>query len=94
MLEFKIIERLSPNEELLKAINTFDKKIINGEIKVILNTNLKVIKPTTYLIKSPIKLTILEYQVNEINSKNFYIKEYQMKYNLKEILKSLKSLNH
>ena len=94
MLEFKIIERLSPNEELLKAINTFDKKIINGEIKVILNTNLKVIKPTTYLIKSPIKLTILEYQVNEINNKNFYIKEYQMKYNLKEILKLLKSLNH
>ena len=94
MLEFKIIERLSPNEELLNAINTFDKKIINGNIKVILNTNLKVIKPTTYLIKYPIKLTILEYHVNEINNKNFYIKEYQRKYNLKEILELLKSLKH
>jgi len=29
MLEFKVIEKLSPNEELLNAINTFDKKIIN-----------------------------------------------------------------
>ncbi len=94
MLEFQVIEKLLPNNELLNAINTFDKKIIHGEIKVILNTNLKVIKPTTYIIKSPVKLTILEYQVNEINNKNFYIKEYQMKYNLKEILELLKSLNH
>ena len=94
MLEFKVIEKLSPNEELLNAINTFDKKIIQGEIKAILNTNLKVIKPTTYIIKSPVKLTILEYQVNEINNKNFFIKEYKMKYNLKEILELLKSLNH
>ena len=94
MLEFKVIEKLLPNNELLNAINTFDKKIIHGEIKVILNTNLIVIKPTTYLIKFPIKPTILEYQVNEINNKNFYIKEYQMKYNLKEILELLKSLNH
>ena len=94
MREFNVIENLSPNKDLLNAINTFDKKIINGNIKVILNTNLKVIKPTTYIIKSPVKLTILEYQVNEINNKNFYIQEYQMKYNLKEILELLKSLNH
>ena len=94
MLEFKVIEKLLPNNELLNAINTFDKKIIHGEIKVILNTNLKVIKPTTYIIKSPINLTILEYQVNEINNKNFYIQEYQMKYNLKEVLELLKSINH
>ena len=94
MLEFKVIEKLSPNGDLLSAINTFDKKIINGEIKTILNTNLKVIKPTTYIIKSPVKLTILEYQINEINNKNFYIQEYQMKYNLKEILELLKSLKH
>ena len=60
MLEFKIIEKLLPNEEFLNAINTFDKKIINGKIKTILNTNLKVIKPTTYIIKYPIKLSILE----------------------------------
>ena len=94
MLEFKVIEKLSPNKDLLNAINTFNKNIINGEIKIILNTNLKVIKPTTYIIKSPINLTILEYQVNEINNKNFYIQEYQMKYNLKEILELLKSLNY
>ena len=94
MLEFKVIEKLLPNDDLLNAINNFDKKIIHGEIKVILNTNLKVIKPTTYIIKSSVKLTILEYQVNEINNKNFYIKEYQMKYNSKEILELLKSLNY
>ena len=94
MLEFKVIEKLSPNKDLLNAINTFNKNIINGKIKIILNTNLKVIKPTTYIIKSPINLTILEYQVNEINNKNFYIQEYQMKYNLKEVLELLKSINH
>ena len=94
MLEFKVTQKLLPNNGLLNAINTFDKKIINGEIKTILNTNLKVIKPATYIIKSPIKLTILEYKVNEINNKNYYIKEYQMKYNLKEILELLKSLKH
>lgn len=92
MLEFKFIEKLLPDEELLNAMNTFDKKIINGEIKVISNTNLKVIKPTTYLIKSPVKLTILEYQVNEINNKNFYIQEYKNKYNLKEIIEILKNI--
>ena len=29
--------------------------------------------------------TILEYKVNEIINRNFYIKEYKQKYNLKEI---------
>lgn len=79
MLEFKIIEKLLPNEEFLNAINTFDKKIINGKIKTILNTNLKVIKPTTYIIKYSIKLTILEYQI---------------KCSIKKILELLKSQNN
>ena len=36
-------------------------------------------------IKYPITLTILEYKVNEISNKPFYIKEYNQKYNIKEI---------
>ena len=48
-------------------------------------TNLQFIEPTEYLITHPITLTILEYKVNEISSKVFYIKEYQQKYNLKEV---------
>ena len=85
MLEFKIIQELKPNEELLEIIKNYNYTIKNGKIKHLIATNLQFIEPTEYLITHPITLTILEYKVNEISSKAFYIKEYQQKYNLKEV---------
>ena len=85
MLEFKIIQELKPNEELLEIIKNYNYTIKNGKIKHLMATNLQFIEPTEYLITHPITLTILEYKVNEISSKVFYIKEYQQKYNRKEV---------
>ena len=85
MLEFKIIQELKPNEELLEIIKNYNYTIKNGKIKHLIATNLQFIEPTKYLITYPITLTILEYKANEISSKPFYIKEYQQKYNLKEV---------
>ncbi len=90
MLEFKIIETLKPNTEILEAIKGFTYKVKKGAIKHILHTNLQVIEPTEYLITYPTTLTILEYKVNEISNKPFYIKEHNQKYNLKEITQILK----
>ena len=85
MLGFKIIQILKPNTEILEIINDYKYKIKNGKIKNLLRTNLQVIEPTEYLITYPTTLTILEYKVNEISNKPFYIKEHKQKYNLKEI---------
>ena len=85
MLEFKTIQTLKPNTEILEVIKDYKYKIKNGKVKNLLHTNLQVIEPTEYLITYPTTLTILEYKVNEISSKPFYIKEYQQKYNLKEL---------
>ncbi len=90
MLEFKIIETLKPNTEILEAIKGFTYKVKKGAIKHILHTNLQVIEPTEYLITYPTTLTILEYKVNEISNKPFYIKDHNQKYNLKEITQILK----
>ena len=85
MLEFKMIQELKPNDELLEIIKNYNYTIKNGKIKPLMATNLQFIEPTEYLITYPITLTILEYKANEISSKPFYIKEYQQKYNLKEL---------
>ena len=85
MLEFKMIQELKPNDELLEIIKNYNYTIKNGKIKHLMATNLQFIEPTEYLITHPITLTILEYKVNEISNKAFYIKEYQQKYNLKEV---------
>ena len=85
MLGFKIIQILKPNTKILEIINDYKYKIKNGKIKNLLRTNLQVIEPTEYLITYPTTLTILEYKVNEISNKPFYIKEHKQKYNLKEI---------
>ena len=58
-----------------------------------MHTNLQVIIPTEYQITYPTTLTILEYKVNEISNKPFYIKEHNQKYNIKEITQFLKSFN-
>ena len=85
MLEFKITQELKPNPKLLELIKAYTHKTKKGKVKVLLNTNLQFIEPTEYLITYPISLTILEYKVNEISNKPFYIKEHKEKYNLKEI---------
>ena len=85
MLEFKIIEELDPNTEILETIKEYHYTIKNGKVKHLLKTNLQFIEPTEYKITYPTTLTILEYKVNEISNKPFYIKEHNEKYNLKEI---------
>lgn len=85
MLEFEILQELEPNAEILDIIKDYDYAIKNGRIKHLKTTNLQFIEPTEYVITKPIALTIFEYKVNEIASKNFYVKEHNQKYNLKEI---------
>ena len=93
MLEFKTIEELKPTPKLLELIKTYNYKTKKGKVKVLLNTNLQFIEPTLYLITYPITLTILEYKINEISSKPFYIKEHRQKYNLKELEKIIQKRN-
>ena len=85
MLEFKTMETLKPNTEILEVIKDYAYKVKKGTIKHILHTNLQVIEPVKYIITYRTTLTILEYKVNEISNKPFYIKEHKQKYNLKEI---------
>ena len=85
MLEFKVIQELKPNTEILEIIKSYTYIIKNGKVKHLLKTNLQFVEPTEYLITYPTTLTILEYKVNEISNKPFYIKERKEKYNLKEI---------
>ena len=89
MLEFKVIENLKPNKDLNDILKDFKYKVRLGQIKTIIHTNLKVITPTEYQITYPTILTILEYKVNEISNKPFYIKEHNQKYNIKEITQFL-----
>ena len=90
MLEFEVIENLKPNNDLIGILKDFKYKIKLGQIKTILHTNLQVIIPTECKITYPITLTILEYKVNEISNKPFYIKKHNQKYNIKEITQFLK----
>ena len=90
--KFKILETLKPNTELLEIIKDYTYKVAKGTIKHILITNLQVIEPTEYLITYYATLTILKYKVNEISNKQFYIKEHNEKYNLKELLQILKNI--
>ena len=90
MFEFKVIENLKPNKDLTGILKESKYKIKLGQIKIILHTNLKVITPTEYQITYPATLTILEYKVNEISNKPFYIKQNNQKYNIKEITQFLK----
>ena len=94
LLEFKVIQELEPNIEILETIKNYTFTTKNGKVKHLLKTNLQFIEPTEYLITYPITLTILEYKVNEISSKNFYIKEHNQKYNLKEIMQILIKLKN
>ena len=93
MLELKTIQELKPNEEILNIIKNYKYRTINGKIKTLLNTNLQFIEPTKYIITYPTTLTILEYKINEISNKPFYIQEHNEKYNLKEIKQILTNIS-
>lgn len=90
MLAFEVIENLKTNKDLIDILKDFKYKVKLGQIKTIRHTNLKVITPTEYQITYPATLTILEYKVNEISNKPFYIKQNNQKYNIKEITQLLK----
>ena len=90
MIKFKVIENLKPNKDLIDILKNFKYTVKLGQIKTILHTNLQVIIPTEYKITYPTALTIIEYKVNEISNKPFYIKEHNKKYNFKEITQFLK----
>ena len=92
MLEFDLIEELNPNAELLEIIKSYTYTIKKGTIKHLLYTNLQVIEPIEYLITYPTTLTILEYKINEISNKPFFIKEHNQKYSLSELIQILKKL--
>ena len=94
MLDFKVIQKLKPNTEILEIIKNYTYIIKNGKVKHLLKTNLQFIEPTKYIITYPTTLTILEYKVNEISNKPFYIKEHNEKYNLKEIKQILTKLSN
>lgn len=92
MIEFEVIQDFKLNDEILEIIKSYVYTVKNGKIKHLKATNLQFIEPTEYLITYPSTLTILEYKVNEIANKNFYIKEHKQKYNLKEIKQILMKL--
>ena len=77
MLEFKVIQELKPNTEILEIIKSYTYITKNGKVKHLLKTNLQFIEPTQYIITYPTTLTILEYKVTEISNKPFYIKEHK-----------------
>ena len=85
MFEFEILQELEPNAEILEIIKDYEYTVKNGKIKHLKATNLQFIEPTEYLITYPSTLTIFEYKVNEISNMNFYVKEHNQKYNLKDI---------
>lgn len=94
MLEFKVIQELKPSNEILEIIKSYTYITKNGKVKHLLKTNLQFIEPTEYIITYPTTLTILEYKVNEISNKPFYIKEHKAKYNLKEIENIIKKYKY
>lgn len=92
MLNFTLEERIKPNKEILDLLEKTDYKVINGAVKILEGTNAKFIMPVQYIIIKPIKLTILEYRINEISNKPFIIEQENKKYSLKEIVKLLDQL--
>ena len=67
MLEFKIVQELKPNTEILEIIKSYTYITKNGKVKHLLKTNLQFVEPTGYIITYPTTLTIIEYKVNEIS---------------------------
>ena len=66
MLEFKIIQELKPNTEILEIIKSYTYITKNGKVKHLLKTNLQFVEPTEYIITYPTTLTILEYKASDL----------------------------
>ena len=76
MLDFKIIEEVMPNKEVINALNNSLFRVVPGKLKQLLNTNLTYVVPTMYIVVSPVTLTILEYiSYNNLKLPNLIIKE-------------------
>ncbi|NLC87466.1 MAG: hypothetical protein GX682_01600, partial [Clostridiaceae bacterium] len=52
-MEFRIIETIKPNKEILDTLTKYTYKTTNGKIKVLENTNLQFILPIKYTITKP-----------------------------------------
>ena len=50
MLEFKVIQELKSNTEILEVIKNYTYITKNGKVKHLLKTNLKFVEPTKYII--------------------------------------------
>ena len=46
MLEFKVIQELNPNTEILEIIKSYTYITKNGKVKHLLKTNLQFVEPT------------------------------------------------
>ena len=67
MLEFKVIQELKPNTEILEIIKNYTYITKNDKVKHLLKTNLQFIEQTEYIIRSSTTFTILEDKVLVIN---------------------------
>lgn len=76
---------------LLKS-NEFTYEVVLGSVNYIGGTNIKIIEPTAYVVTKPINITIFEYEITERQNKNFYIKKFNQKYNIKDLRNLLKNL--
>lgn len=92
MIEFSNIVKMNPNSRITSKLSSCTYKIKLGSTRLINGTNLKEIEPTIYSIRSPIKITIYEYDIKEENDKPYYVKEHNKKYSLKEILNLLNDI--
>lgn len=76
MLEFKTIETLKPNIEILETVKDYTYKVKKGTIKPILHTNLQVIEPIEFrsvflLLSKETSEEMIIYEMCSIcNSKN------------------------
>ena len=53
MIEFKVIQELKPNTEILEIIKNYTYITKNGKVKHLLKTNLQFVEPTEYIITYP-----------------------------------------
>ena len=78
MLEFKTIQTLKPNTEILEVIKDYKYKIKNGKVKNLLHTNLQVIEPTEYLLLQFLNIKLTKYLINHFLLKSIIKKiQYQ-----------------
>ena len=59
MLEFKVIQELKPNTQILEIIKSYNYITKNGKVKHLTNTNLQFVEPTEYIITYPTTLTYI-----------------------------------